>query len=212
MRRAACLVLVVVGVLLAAWTAVIGVGKWLVIEDPLRPAAAIAILGGKMPFRAMEAAEIYRAGYAREVWLAGPEGAAEHEPMKKMGFSPYESDLYYKVLERLGVPRTAVRILHPQGVRNTREEMAAIARMLRTSGGGRVIVVTSPTHTRRVRAIWSRVAWPLDELAVRYTRHEPRELKLERWWEREEEKGMVFREVGGLLDTWLGFPMVLVGR
>jgi uncharacterized SAM-binding protein YcdF (DUF218 family) len=212
LRRAVICVLVLAGLLLAVRTALTGVGKWLVVEDPLRPAIAIAVLGGKMPFRAMGAAELYRAGYAREIWLPGPEGAAEHDPIKKMGFSPYEPDLCYKVLERMGVPRRAVRILNPLGVRNTREEMATISQMLRRAGGGRVIVVTSPTHTRRVRAIWSRVAWPMDELVVRYTRHEPRELKLERWWEREEEKGIVVRELGGLMDTWGGFPMVLVGR
>ena len=203
---------VVLAGLLSVWMGR-GAGEWLVVEDPLRrPAVAIAILGGKMPFRAMEAAELYRAGYAPEVWLTGPEGAAEHEPIKRMGFSPYEPDLYYKVLERLGVPRSAVRVLNPVGVVNTREEVAVISRALRKFGGGTVIVVTSPTHTRRVRAIWRMAAWPLDGLIVRYTRHEPRKLRLEQWWEGELEQGMVLREVGGLVDTWLGFPMVLVGR
>jgi len=202
---------VVVGVLLLVWMGA-GVGKWLVLEDPLRPAVALAVLGGKMPFRAMAAAELYRSGYAPEIWLPGPEGAAEHEPIKRMGFTPYEPDLYYKVLERLGVPRQAVRVLSPSVVKNTREEIALIAQALRKAGGGRVIIMTSPTHTRRVRAIWGRAAWPLDESIIRYTRHEPRELRLEQWWEQEEERGVVIREVGGLIDTWLGFPMVLVGR
>ena len=197
--------------LLLVWMGA-GVGKWLVVEDPLRPAAAIAVLGGKMPFRAMEAAELYRSGYASEIWLPGPEGAAEHEPIKRMGFTPDEPDLYFKVLERLGVPRAAMRVLSPSVVKNTREEIALISQAVRKAGGGRVIIVTSATHTRRVRAIWGLVAWPLDELVVRYTRHEPRKMQLERWWEREEERGMVIREVGGLVDTWLGFPMVLVGR
>ena len=124
MKRLVLLAVLSMGALLV-WMGA-GVGKWLVVEDPLRPAVAIAVLGGKMPFRAMEAAELYRAGYAPEVWLPGPEGPAEHEPIKRMGFSPYEPDLYYKVLERLGVPRSAVRVLNPAGVKNTREEVAAI--------------------------------------------------------------------------------------
>ena len=198
-------------VLLLVWMGA-GVGKWLVVEDPLRPTVAIAVLGGKMPFRAMEAAELYRSGYAPEIWLPGPEWAAEHEPIKRMGFSPDEPDLYYKVLERLGVPRGAVRVLSPSVVKNTREEVALISQALRNGGGGRVIIVTSPTHTRRVREMWRRLAWPLDELTVRYTRYEPTKMQLEGWWERKEEQRMVIREVGGLVDTWLGFPMVLVGR
>ena len=188
-----------------------GVGKWLVVEDPLQPARAIAVLGGKMPFRAMEAAELYRAGYAPEVWLPGLEGPAEHEPIKRIGFRVDDPDLYYKVLERLGVPRRAVRVLNPSA-RNTRQEMIIISQALRAAGGGRVIVVTSPTHTRRVRVIWKRIAGPFDELVIRYSRHEPVAVNLGKWWEKEGERKIVYREVGGIVDAELGFPMVLVGR
>ena len=186
-------------------------GKWLVVEDPLQPAVAIAVLGGKMPFRAMEAAELYRAGYAPEVWLPGPEGPAEHEPITRMGFRPSEPDLYYKVLERLGVPRRAVRVLKPSA-KNTRQEMIIISHALREAGGGRVIVVTSPTHTRRARVVWTRLAWPFDELVIRYTRHEPVAVNLRRWWEKEGDREIVYREVGGIVDAGLGFPMTLMGR
>jgi len=182
-----------------------------VIEDPLRPAVAIAILGGKMPFRAMEAAELYRSGYAPEVWLPGMEGAAEHDPINRMGFSPFEHDLYYKVLERLGVPRHAVRVLSPS-VKNTRAEVTLIAATLRETGGGRVIIVTSPWHTRRVKVIWWRVSRPSDELTVHYTRHEPATLRLDRWWERSQEREIVYREAGGMLDASLGFPLRVLGR
>lgn len=203
--------LVLAGALLGAWVFQ-SIGNWLVIEDPLQPARAIAVLGGKMPFRAQEAVALYNAGYAREIWIPGPEGAAEHDPVKRMGLSPFEPDLYRKVLEKLGVPRAAVRFLSPVQVRNTREEVAVIAQALRKAGGGRVIVVTSPEHTRRVRAVWERAAWPFDELVVRYTRHEPRKMRLERWWEDSYERTAVYRECGGIVDAWLGFPARLVGR
>lgn len=100
------------------------VADWLVVEDPLQPAVAIAVLAGKMPFRVMEAAKLYRSGYASEIWLPGPEGPAEHDPIERMGFSPYESAICYRVLEAIGVPRGAVRLLRPEGVKNTREEVA----------------------------------------------------------------------------------------
>ena len=45
------------------------VGKWLVVEDPLEHAQAIVVLSGRMPMRALEAAKLYNAGYAPEVWL-----------------------------------------------------------------------------------------------------------------------------------------------
>src|SRR3974390_1860537 len=45
------------------------VGNWLVVEDPLQRAAAIAVLSGRMPGRALEAARVYKQGYATRVWL-----------------------------------------------------------------------------------------------------------------------------------------------
>ena len=42
---------------------------WLVVSDPPQPSAAIVVLGGKVPFRAMEGASLYKQGWAREVWL-----------------------------------------------------------------------------------------------------------------------------------------------
>jgi hypothetical protein len=37
-------------------------GYWLVVADPLEPARAIVVLSGRVPFRAVEAASIYRQG------------------------------------------------------------------------------------------------------------------------------------------------------
>lgn len=61
---AACLVAVVL-----ALVVFFGVGRWLVVEDPLVKARAIAVLSGSMPLRAIEAAQLYRQGYASQVWL-----------------------------------------------------------------------------------------------------------------------------------------------
>src|SRR3974377_2180646 len=49
--------------------AFLNVGRWLVVDDPLRKATAIAVLSGGMPARALEAARVYRQGYARRLWL-----------------------------------------------------------------------------------------------------------------------------------------------
>src|SRR5256885_13329342 len=48
------------------------IGNWLEREDPLRPSNAIVVLSGAMPERALEAAEIYHAGVAPEVWITQP--------------------------------------------------------------------------------------------------------------------------------------------
>ena len=43
------------------------VASFLITEDSLEPAAAIVVFGGHLPFREMEAARLYRAGWAPEV-------------------------------------------------------------------------------------------------------------------------------------------------
>ena len=56
-------------VLLAGLLVFLNVGRWLVSEDPLQKADAIAVLSGRMPSRALEAARVYKQGYASRVWL-----------------------------------------------------------------------------------------------------------------------------------------------
>src|SRR5260370_35236726 len=51
-------------------TIFVNLGRWLIREDPLQHASAIAVLSGRMPSRALEAAPIYRGGFSPEVWLA----------------------------------------------------------------------------------------------------------------------------------------------
>ncbi len=65
------------------------VGRWLVVEDPLAKARAIAVLSGRMPVRAMEAAKLYRQGYAPEVWLT--HSAEPGQALKAMGLA-YEGE------------------------------------------------------------------------------------------------------------------------
>ena len=69
-RRLALASLVVLGFLAAAtvW-AFRNLGRWLVVDDTLQPARAIVVLSGLIPFRAMEAAEIYCQGRAPEIWM-----------------------------------------------------------------------------------------------------------------------------------------------
>jgi hypothetical protein len=68
--RRLLVILTVVAVFAAAavW-AFRNVGRWLVIQDNLQPARAIVVLSGRMPFRAVEAAQIYHQGWGPEVWL-----------------------------------------------------------------------------------------------------------------------------------------------
>src|SRR6202158_4346876 len=71
-----------------------GVGRWLVVEDPLVKARAIVVLSGAMPLRAIEAAKLYREGYAPEIWLT--HSAEPGQTLQAMGI-PFAGEDFYNV-------------------------------------------------------------------------------------------------------------------
>jgi uncharacterized SAM-binding protein YcdF (DUF218 family) len=178
-------------------------GHWLVVEDPLAPSRAIVVLSGRMPYRAMEAAGIYRQGFAPEVWLTHVEGATKI--MAQLGIRyTSEEDYDRAVLERLGVPPQSIRVLAGPTV-NTEDEVRTISQELRRVGGERVILVTSMPHTRRVRTIWKVLVGARSEAIVRYTRADP--FDASHWWRNTQDALAVIRETFGLLNAWAGFPL-----
>jgi uncharacterized SAM-binding protein YcdF (DUF218 family) len=194
-----------------AWIAVLipsaasAVARWLVVADRLEPAQAIVVLSGHVPFRAVWAATLYKEGLSSEVWVSRPVRTAEERAMRGLGLDvSTEEERNQRVLERLGVPAGAIRILDT-GVLNTMEEVEVIAREVRRVGGERVIVVTSGAHTRRVKATWRARVGDAPQLIVQHPIEEP--FDPERWWRRTRDALDVSREVFGLMNVWAGFPV-----
>lgn len=200
-RSYALLVVVIVaGVVL--WS-VRHVGRWLVVQDPLEPAVAIAVLSGRMPTRALEAAQLYRQGLASQVWLTRPTGPGNE--LEQMGISFITEESYnQRVLAHLGVPANAIHILNPQIV-NTADEVDLIARESLRQAAFKVIIVTTKTHTRRVRAIWHAKVGDSPRAIVRYASGD--DFDPDHWWRRTSDALEVLREVCGLANTWSGFPL-----
>ncbi len=205
-RRLLVAMLLGVGVLVAAPLALTTAGTWLVVEDRLQPARSVVVLGGQVPFRAMEAAALYNQGWSREVWFTPGGVFAEDIALERLKIDR-PPDHYYsqRVLERLGVPRDAIRVLPERNV-NTADEVRSVARQLKATGGGRVILVTSKYHTRRVKVIWQTLAGDRhDEAIVRYAPDDP--FQPRRWWRNTADAMSVSREWFGLLNVWAGFPV-----
>lgn len=96
---------------LVAWM-LRGIAHWLVVADPLQPAAAIVVLGGGMPFRAMEAAALYQHGWVPQVWVIRGIAPAAEVALARLGIQLIGEETYNRqVLEQLGVPSEAIRIL-----------------------------------------------------------------------------------------------------
>jgi len=179
------------------------VGRWLVVEDPLEPAQAIAVLSGHVPVRALEAAEIYEQGFAAEVWVLRPAGPAEQ--LRQMGIHYLGEDFYTeKVLMHVGVPADAIRVLEKPAA-NTEEEVQEIAEELQRVGGKKVIVVTSKPHTRRVKAIWKARVGESPRVLVRYATQDGYDGA--HWWRHTGDALDVVRELLGLANVWAGFPV-----
>lgn len=203
-KRRSILVAAAAGGLTAlALVAFLSVGRWLVVEDPLAKARAIAVLSGRMPVRAIEAAKLYRQGYASEVWLT--RAAEPGESLQAMGLA-YEGEEVYsaRVLIHEGVPAKAIHVLEPPIV-NTADEVRVVSAALAIEQDRSVILVTSKTHTRRVRLLWRKLARPNCRGMVRAAgedRFDPGH-----WWRSSGDALEVVREVLGLLNAWAGMPL-----
>ena len=205
LRWGSALLAVVLALGVACALGVRWVGYWLVVSDPLEPADAVVVLAGAFPFRAQEAATVHRRGLAPEVWLLRSRDPAQEAALAQLGWRPEGEERANRyLLEQLGVPTRAIRILDG-GVQNTRQEMEQIGRELARTGGRVVVVVTSKPHTRRVRATWHAVVGRSGRVIVRYPDNDPFDAGA--WWRSTRDALAVSREVLGLLNVWVGFPV-----
>jgi uncharacterized SAM-binding protein YcdF (DUF218 family) len=189
--------------LVLALVAFFRVGRWLVVEDPVDKARAIVVLSGRMPVRALEAAKLYRQGYAPEVWLTHT--SEPGESLKAMGISFEGEEVYStRVLIHEGVPAGAIHVLEPPIV-NTANEVRVISRALERENNRSVILVTSKPHTRRVRLLWRKLALPDCHAIVRAASDDPFDPR--HWWRSTGDALDVVREVLGLMNAWAGLPL-----
>jgi uncharacterized SAM-binding protein YcdF (DUF218 family) len=180
-----------------------GIGRWLVVEDPLVHADVIVILSGRLPERAVEAADVYKAGYADQIWISPPVSPVDE--LKAMNISFLGEDFYNeKVLIAKGVPADAIRILEHPNI-NTEAEVRLIQQDLHDLDFHSVIIVTSKAHTRRVRTIWRRLVGSEPRMMVRFAHDDPYDGA--HWWRHTQDGLDVVRESLGLLNAWAGFPL-----
>jgi len=187
----------------AGFAFMLGVGHWLVKEDSLQKANAIAVLSGNFPARALEAASLYRRGYAGEIWLTHP--GTQSETLAEMGIHyPSEADFNYRVLRRQGVPAKAIHVLDAPII-NTQDELEAISSALQQRNCTSVIVVTNKAHTRRVHELWSKLESARGTAIVHGIAND--DFQPSAWWTRTSDTHQVVHEVLGMINLWAGLPM-----
>src|SRR5260370_34034323 len=156
-----------------------------------------------MPLRAMEAAKLYRAGYAPEIWLTRSKEPGQ--TLEAMGIHFAGEDHYNaRVLIHNGVPPEAIHVLEPPIV-NTADEIKVVAAALGRENNSTVIFVTSKAHTRRVRLLWRRLVPGQSRAIVRAASGESYDPC--HCGATTTEALDVVREVLGVMNAWAGLPL-----
>jgi uncharacterized SAM-binding protein YcdF (DUF218 family) len=180
-----------------------GVGRWLVVENPLEKSQAIVVLSGGMPQRALEAARLFHQGYASQIWLTHPEQPAA--ALDPMGIANSGEDYFnFRVLQYESVPAAAIGVLEPH-INNTADEMRAIAAEAARENASSVIIVTSKAHTRRVARLARQLATGRTRVIIRAASTDSSDPA--HWWRNTHDALDVVREVLGLLNAWAGLPL-----
>jgi uncharacterized SAM-binding protein YcdF (DUF218 family) len=157
------------------------VGAQLIHEDPLVHADAIIVLAPYLD-RVMEAADLYKQGYAALVILTrGTREPAEQELIDRHLVESSE-ERRRGVLMALGVPADAIVLLDPLAD-STADEARAFAQWATRHPIRKLIVVTSPLHTGRSRLTFRRAVenLPIDVIVRPTTRNV---FRSDTWWRR----------------------------
>ena len=115
-----------------------------------------------------------------------------------------EEEYNREILVQEGVPDSAIQIF-PDAIANTQEEVEEISREMRRDGKHTVIIVTSPQHTRRVKALWRKLVGDDPRVIVRAAPDDP--FDADHWWRNTQDVLAVVRESLGLLNVWSGLPV-----
>ena len=179
-----------------------GLASTLTIEDPLAEADVIVVVAGGAPFRERAAADLYRQGWAPRVMISRSINPASVEALVELGLRPLDLQGESRAaILRYGVPAAAVVALEDP-VRITEEEVRVVQREARARKWRRLILVTSPEHTRRVKTIWYRRGNGDMEIIVRpspYSR-----APADGWWRDRRMAETVLHEYLGLAALYLG--------
>jgi uncharacterized SAM-binding protein YcdF (DUF218 family) len=156
-----------------------------------------------MPDRALEAARVFKQGYADRVWLT--HSSEPGATMARLSISFVGEEEYNRqVLIHEGVPATSIEVLDPPIV-NTADEMQTIGETLRRQQLRTVILVTSPVHTRRTKTLWKRLS-STDGVALVHAVSDDG-YDAAHWWKNTHDALDVVREVLGLFNAWAGLPL-----
>ena len=184
--------------LLLGGTALYFAGRWLVLNEPPVKADFIVLLAGDLS-RPLYGADLYRQGYATRIAVSRPATAPQTENLRKLGIHlPRQDEQFREVLRRKGVPVNAISIFGDSNLSTVQE--AETLREFLDGRPTRLLIVTSPYHTRRVKIVFTRL---LPQADVRVLAS-PYEEFPQQWWTNQNAAVNVLLETAKLLYYYLG--------
>lgn len=166
------------------------VGRYLVVQHSIKKADLIICLMGNPVERGLAAAELYEQGMAPRILFAREELPDGIEVLEQKGVHfPETRDLLKMMLQGLGVPKSDL-VASEQFVHSTYDEAKLMRDIVHMEGYHSLIIVTSPTHTRRAWLTFRRV-FEKDNLEIMMMPSQYTDFKPEDWWK----KGKYLKEV-----------------
>ena len=182
------------------------VGEYLVVEDTLQTAEAIVVLNGSAPLRVLEAARLYKEGWAPKIILSQALRRGDFYAFEALDIKIVQEHEYDReALLRSGVPDHDIIIIEEEAA-NTLAELRAVLRILQPPEDATLIIITSNYHTRRTAAIWNYLTDGQVKGIVRWTRSDP-SFDPATWWKNRQSIKHLVNEYMGLINYWLGFPL-----
>ncbi|NIO08269.1 MAG: hypothetical protein GTO40_09790 [Deltaproteobacteria bacterium] len=135
-------------------------GRFLVRSDNPTQVDAVVVLSTGVEYypRLIEAARLFREGYAAKVVINGNRKTDVLRDLESKGYTPccpwYENSL--RILEQLGVPRNRVLAISAEDAYDTVSESIVVGNAITKAGISKIIITTSKYHTRRAEYIWRR--------------------------------------------------------
>jgi uncharacterized SAM-binding protein YcdF (DUF218 family) len=191
-------------VLAAGGYAFVHLGDFLAREDPLTKADAIVVFAGTLAERPLEAADLFRAGYAPRIVVTRAYTEQGVFRLKELGIDiKTQFDLNREILLRLGIPEDAL-VTPPQVHDNTAAEARTVRELVDRHGWRRIIVVTSKYHLRRAGLAVRRALRSTEvQIVLRGSRYD--ESDPSGWWRRRRDIRWLATEVPKLAAYALGF-------
>jgi len=156
-------------------------GKYLVVQHPATKSDLIVCLAGGDVERGLASAELFAKGLAPRIFIARepiPDGL---ETLKQKGIAYPESvDLVMMIFKGLGVPEAAV-IRGDRPVQSTFEEAERVGALIKEKKYRSLILVTSPTHSRRAWLTFRQVI-PDKDFRITVIPTPYSKFRAEDWW------------------------------